>query len=164
LSESERQRLEEMTVVMQSCLDGVPNEKQMVRLLENLFNALQNPAKNHNIKTMMNTYRFALDGVAEPILRRAVGDIIRGRVQGVSRVFVPTCAELMSCCDDLTTKARGCIALAQQLLGAPEAKKIERISPQRVDELKRQMGMTAQKQEVVAACSRQGKKEEEVQG
>jgi len=146
LRNDERQHLEALIRATQSCLAIRPSDEQMESLLINLFSALQSPNKSHGAKHL-DTFRFALNGVAYPILRKAIGDIIRGRVNGLSRVFLPTCAECMHYCDSLTTQAYGCIAQAQRLLNAPEALPVERISPERADELKRQLRLAVQEKQ-----------------
>jgi len=147
LRNDERQHLEALIRATQSCLAIRPSDEQMDGLLISLFNALQSPNKSHGGKAVMNTFRFTLDGVAYPILRKGIGDIIRGRANGLSRVFLPTCAELMHYCDAITTQAYGCIAQAQRLLNAPEAQPTQRISPERAQELKRQMKLAVQAKE-----------------
>jgi len=146
LREGERARLHEMIAATQACLDIIADEKQTAQLLNFIFTSLQNPAKKHNLKTMMDTYRFALDGVPYSILRKAIGDIIRGRADGFSRVFLPTCAELTHYCDTITAAAQGCINNAQRLLTALEEQPIERISAERAKEIQHLI-----KQQVVAA-------------
>jgi len=149
LIEEERQRLRQMMADCQAALTLQPTPEQMNGLLSSLFSALQSPNKAQGGKAVMDTFRFTLDGVAYPILRKAIGDIIRGRANGLSRVFLPTCAELMHYCDSLTTQAHGCIAQADRLLGAPEAQPVKRISPERAAELKKQMRLAVQKKEEV---------------
>jgi len=67
----------------------------------------------------------------------------------------------MHYCGSLTTQAHGCIAQGERLLAAPEAQAIERISPERAAELKRQIRAIIQEQEAVAAQVRQGMKQKE---
>jgi len=139
LSESERQKLRNLIEATQNCLILQPTPEQMNRLLSSLFSALQNPNKSHGGKAMVDTFRFTLDGVAYPILRKAIGDIVRGQADGLSRVFLPTTAELMHYCASLTTQAHGCIVQGERFLAAPEAQPTQRISPERALELKKQM-------------------------
>jgi len=161
LNEEEQARLRSAVEEMQSCLALQPTIEQINNLLISLFSALQNPAKNHSTKTMLATYRFTLDGVSYPVLRKAIGDIIRGRAEGMSRIFLPTSAELMHYCDNLTSAAHGCIARAEQLLSAPEAVPVQRISFERIKQIQQEIRQAAQKQEAVGAKSPTGNEKEE---
>lgn len=149
LTAEERARLREQIEAMQNCLACQPSSEQINSLLISLFSALQNPAKNHSTKTMLATYRFTIDGVAYPVLRKAIGDIIRGRAEGLSRIFLPTSAELMHYCDSITSQAYGCISRAERLLDAPELEPIERVSFERIKQIQHEMRMAAAAKEAV---------------
>jgi len=144
LREEERQRLQELIEATKACLIDLAGDRQKEEMISFLFNALQFTAKNHNRKQMMDLYRFALDGVPYTILRKAIGDIVRGQADGLSHVFLPTTAELVHYCNSLTTQAYGSIDKAQRLLDAPEMQPVERISPERAAEIRRQMKLAAQ--------------------
>ncbi|WP_197684855.1 hypothetical protein [Bartonella sp. WD12.1] len=68
-----------------------------------LLSSLRVPA-NTDPNVVSSSYKLTLKQVSAYALAQAVENILTGQVEGMSKVFMPTCAELVSYCQKLESE------------------------------------------------------------
>ncbi|OPB29813.1 hypothetical protein BWD121_008440 [Bartonella sp. WD12.1] len=69
-----------------------------------LLSSLRVPA-NTDPNVVSSSYKLTLKDVSAYALAQAVENILTGQVEGMSKVFMPTCAELSSYCQEIESEA-----------------------------------------------------------
>ncbi|ENN93812.1 hypothetical protein m02_08290 [Bartonella bovis m02] len=67
------------------------------------LSSLRVPA-NTDPNAVASSYKLTLKQVSAYALAKAVENILTGQVEGMSKVFMPTCAELVSYCQKIESK------------------------------------------------------------
>lgn len=125
LSQSERDNINSILVKLEwitSHQASADEDKRASDIISYMTSCMKSDIPNIDSETALNCYLFALEEIPSRIIILIVGEVLKGRIEGISKVFSPTAPQIAEICDVLHSVAIRTIKYYNRILNAPEEK------------------------------------------
>lgn len=125
LSQSEKDNINKILLKLEwitSHQASAEEDKKASDIISYMTSCMKSDVPNVDSETALNCYLFALEEVPSRLIILVIGEILKGRIEGISKIFSPTAPQIADICDVLHSIAIRTIKYYNKILNAPEEK------------------------------------------
>lgn len=125
LSQSERDNISSIIAKIEWIIShkvSSEEDKKASDIISYMTSCMKSEIPNVDSETALNCYLFALEEIPSRIIILVIGEVLKGRIEGISKVFSPTAPQIADICDILHSVAIRTIKYYNRVLNAPEEK------------------------------------------